>query len=179
MSDRSFWHGARAAATAGALLAGLAAMPAFAGFFDRDEPEGGRQELPTPPPPPLRTNNLVPIASPPDSSVDIGVDPASLTMAADDIVRYVSVARSRAGTAMNATYEGIRCSTAEVKLYARHYADGDWQPQEKPVWVSLYEPKARTSLAIAKAGVCQDAAPNSSPQKMLIDMRGNPNRGTP
>ena len=178
MPDRSI--GIRAvAAAACALLILAAATPAAAGLLGIGEPEGGRVELPTPSPPLLRTDRLVPVDSPPQSAVSIGVDPASISTLGDGIVRYVAVARSRAGTAMNATYEGIRCSTAEVKLYARHYAEGEWQLQETPTWVSLYEPRARTSLAIAKAGACKDASVNLSPQQILLDMRGDPNRGTP
>ncbi|MCS4509300.1 CNP1-like family protein [Xylophilus ampelinus] len=178
MPDRSFGRRACAAA-AGALLALAAAAPASAGLLGIGEPEGGRVELPPPSLPALRTDKLVQVVAPAQSAVAIGVDPASISILSDGIVRYVSVARSLAGTAVNATYEGIRCSTAEVKLYARHYAEGEWQPQETPTWVSLYEPRARTSLAIAKAGVCKDASANLSPQQILLDMRGDPNRGTP
>ena len=178
MPDRSFGRRACAVA-AGTLLALAAALPASAGLLGIGEPEGGRVELPTPAPPPLRTDKLVPVVSPAQSAVAIGIDPASISILSDGIVRYVAVARSLSGSAVNATYEGIRCSTAEVKLYARHFAEGEWQLQQTPTWVSLYESRARTSLAIARAGVCQDASANLSPQKILLDMRGDPNRGTP
>jgi hypothetical protein len=45
------------------------------------------------------------------------VDPASLSVGADGIVRYTLVARSSAG-AQNVSYEGMRCATGEVRVYA-------------------------------------------------------------
>ena len=172
------------------ILAGCASGP-----HDTDNPDWAQAGMPpppkryetdkewsetvAPPPPAFSESRLLPIEMPPYMSLKFGVDPGTITITPDGIVRYVSVARSLSGSAVNATYEGVRCATAEVKLYARHYAEGEWQLQETPTWVSLYEPRARTSLAIAKAGVCKDASANLSPQQILLDMRGDPNRGTP
>lgn len=53
------------------------------------------------------------------------VDPASLTVSADGVVRYTLLARSAAG-AENVTYEGIRCKAGIYKIYAYGRADGSW-----------------------------------------------------
>jgi hypothetical protein len=53
------------------------------------------------------------------------VDPASLSVA-DGVVRYTLVARSPAG-AENVSFEGMRCNSAEVRIYALG-RDGAWVP---------------------------------------------------
>lgn len=53
--------------------------------------------------------------------VALGVDPASVTLGPDGVIRYVIVAQSASG-ALNAWYEGLRCTTAQVKTYAH------WNP---------------------------------------------------
>jgi len=45
------------------------------------------------------------------------VDPLSLSVGADGVVRYTLVARSAAG-AENVSYEGIRCKDGSYKVYA-------------------------------------------------------------
>ena len=52
------------------------------------------------------------------------VDAASVSVGDDGIVRYTLVARSSAG-AQNVSFEGMRCATQEVRLYAVG-RDGGW-----------------------------------------------------
>lgn len=52
------------------------------------------------------------------------IDPASLSVGDDGVVRYVLVARSPGGVE-NVSFEGMRCATAEVRLYAVG-RDGGW-----------------------------------------------------
>ena len=89
-----------------------------------DTPEW--KELDAPPPPALRTSGLIAIDVP-GTSLHFGVDPASITVGKDRIVRYVVVATSNSG-AVNGMYEGIRCDAGEVKVYARHNPDSGWVP---------------------------------------------------
>jgi hypothetical protein len=56
------------------------------------------------------------------------VDAASLSVGSDGIVRYVLVARSAAG-AENVSFEGMRCATREVRIYALG-RDGAWVGRE-------------------------------------------------
>lgn len=56
------------------------------------------------------------------------IDPASLSVGPDGIVRYTLVARSPSGVA-NISYEGIRCSTKAFKVFARG-AGGRWSPSQ-------------------------------------------------
>jgi hypothetical protein len=61
------------------------------------------------------------------------VDGSTLQVGEDGVVRYVLVIRTPSG-ASNVTFEGIRCDTGEVKLYASGRLDGQWGKVRSPVW---------------------------------------------
>jgi hypothetical protein len=153
---------------ASALLAlALAAAPAFAQLAPSD-PDW--KEVDAPLPPALRTQGLIPLEMP-GSALRFGVDPASVTLGADSVVRYVVVASSTTG-AVNAMYEGIRCSSGEVKTYARHNPDSGWVPVRNADWEALSQrPNSRHSLLIARTGACVGHAPNRSAQTIVRDLR--------
>jgi len=128
------------------------------------------KELEAPPPPALRTEGLIPIDMP-AASMRFGVDPASISVGSDSIVRYVVVATSSTGT-VNAWYEGIRCSSSEVKVYARHNPDSGWVPARNPQWQDLSRAaNSRHSHAIARSGACFDHVANGSPRQIVQDLR--------
>jgi hypothetical protein len=93
------------------------------------------------------------------------VDAASLSVGSDGIVRYVLVARSAAG-AENVSFEGMRCETAEVRIYALG-RDGAWvaragewrtiQPRSVQRWHNAlyreYLCPQRQPIASAREGV--------------------------
>ena len=81
------------------------------------------KELDMKPPATFRTDRLVPIEMPRHVSVKVGIDPETLTVSSDGIVRYVVVAVSGNGN-INAAYEGIWCRAGDVKIYARAGNDG-------------------------------------------------------
>jgi hypothetical protein len=76
------------------------------------------KELDAPPPPAFELSRLLPFEVSAGSTLKFGIDPATLQLGSDGILRYVVVARSSTGT-VNAMYEGLRCSTGEVRTYAR------------------------------------------------------------
>lgn len=128
------------------------------------------KEVDAPPPPPLRTQGLVPIEVE-RATLRFAVDPASVTVGQDSIVRYVVVATSSTGT-VNAMYEGIRCASGEGKVYARHNPDSGWVPVRNAEWVDLGRvPNSKHSLVIARSGVCFGRAPNGSPAQIVRDLR--------
>ena len=154
---------------------GLLALagPALAGLLN-GEPEGGYPENPTPTAPAFDVAKAIPIALSASSSIAMGIDPATITVESDGIVRYVAIARSTAGNAVTATYEGIRCATAEVKVYARHYPDSGWRDVTEPKWQSLYDNgPMRYSMPIAKAGICRDASSGGSAAQIVLNLRND------
>jgi hypothetical protein len=56
------------------------------------------------------------------------IDPASLSVADDGVVRYTLVARSPSGV-NNVSYEGIRCSNKSYRVFAQG-AGGRWTPRD-------------------------------------------------
>lgn len=163
-----------ALALAGALAAASAAeLGAPPGTPDNtgnipDTPEW--KEIEAPPPPPLRTSGLLPMAVT-GTTMRFGVDPASVTVGTDGVVRYVVVATSPSGV-VNAMYEGINCSSSQVKVYAYHNPDSGWQPATQPKWQPLRgNPPMRHSLSLAQSGACLGDAPNGSAAQIVQDLK--------
>jgi hypothetical protein len=152
-------------------MVALALAGAFATAFAQvppDHPEW--KEMEVPPPPALRTQGLVRIEVP-SSSLRFGIDPASIAIGSDSVVRYVVVATSSSGT-VNALYEGIRCSNGDMKVYARHNPDSGWVPARSSEWTPLTAtPNSKHSLSIARSGVCLGRAPNGTPAQIVRDLR--------
>lgn len=120
-----------------------------------------------PPAPAFDVGKLVEFDVSTGSSLVYGVDPATLRIGNDGIVRYVVVATSRTGV-RNVSYEGIRCSSGEFKTYARHSAEGGWRPVDKPEWRSLFgNMPSRHAVQLAKAGACNNSAPTSSVDEIV------------
>jgi hypothetical protein len=148
-----------------ALLAGTCAAHAQLVPLDPDW-----KEVEAPPAPSFKTTGLIPIDIP-RSSLRFGVDPASISLGQDGIVRYVVVATSDTGT-VNALYEGIRCGTGEFKVYARHNPGSGWTVAKDTPWRSLHEPPvSRHSLAIARTGACIGDGTNRSASQIARDLR--------
>ena len=150
------------------------ALAASAAHAQLNVPDPDWKEVEAPPPAPLRTTGLIRIDLP-ESTLRFGVDPASVALSSEGIVRYVVVATSNSG-AVNALYEGIRCSTGEMKLYARHNPDRGWVLVKDSQWRSLHEPRpSRHSLVIARTGACIGGAPNQSASQIVRDLGGSVN----
>jgi hypothetical protein len=147
-----------------ALLLAAAAAQAQA-QVPADDPDW--REVEAPPAPALKLQGLVPLEMP-GSALRFGVDPASITIGSDGIVRYVVVATSDSGV-VNGIYEGIRCDKGEVKVYARHNPAGGWKVLKDPQWRPVNEQRY-TSL-IALGGACVGRGANQSPARIVRDLR--------
>lgn len=64
------------------------------------------------------------------------IDAKSLIVANDGTVRYTMVATSASG-AKNISYEGLRCQSYEVKLYAFGRPDGTWSRSRRNQWTEI------------------------------------------
>ena len=126
------------------------------------------KEADVPPPPAYNMAKLVTFEAARSSSLVYGVDPASFTISKiDGVVRYVMVASNPNG-AKNVIYEGLRCSTGEVRTYARAKPDGTWVAVEKSEWKSVYDlTLPRHSLRFARAGACDGSAPVISVRELV------------
>ena len=108
------------------------------------------KESAAPPPPAFSQSRLVPFEVSASSSLRFGVDPATLVITPDGIVRYVVVASSQSG-AINAFYEGLRCATREVKTYARFVPGSGWKQLQDVEWKPLINGH---SFQLARQGIC-------------------------
>jgi len=115
------------------LVACLAVFVSWGALAQLVELDPDWKEVDVPPPPAFNRDKLVPIDMPPHITLKLGVDPATLSISSDSVVRYVMVATSSSGT-INAMYEGIRCMTGEVKVYARFSSSGQWRSVDNPQW---------------------------------------------
>ena len=126
------------------------------------------KETDAPPPPSFNKDKLIPIEMPKYVSLRFGVDPATLTLTADGIVRYVVVAIN-AGGSINAMYEGIRCATGEVKTYARQNSSGQWSLVSEPQWKWLNDKlPSKHAMAIASQGVCDSPSTSASSVAAIV-----------
>ncbi|MDA8128952.1 MAG: CNP1-like family protein [Betaproteobacteria bacterium] len=75
------------------------------------------------------------------------VDAKSISVGPDKVVRYTAVVKA-AGGATNVSYEGIRCDTAERRLYAYGHPDGTWSRARDSGWHDI---RLRSLLSYRKA----------------------------
>jgi hypothetical protein len=154
---------ALALALCGLAVTGAWAQPAAEGTEWR--------ESEVPPPPAFDLKRLLTVDMPRPSSLIVGVDPATLSISRDGIVRYVVVASSPSG-AMNVMYEGIRCTTAQHRVYARHHPDSGWTTDSQSAWRSLHDPMpSRHPLVLARTALCSGAAPNGPVAEIVRSLK--------
>lgn len=133
------------------------------------------KEIDVPPPPAFDVAKLVTFDVTLNSALTYGVDPASVTISkVDGVVRYVLVAFSASGS-KNVMYDGMRCSTGEVKTYARYTPDGRWVPVTDPKWRSVFDSTTpKHSLRLARAGVCVSGAPVGTVRELVAKLKSPP-----
>jgi len=157
-----------AAALLAMLVAATVAIPALAA---NDE----WQEAEAPPPPTWRKEGLIAIELPIRTSLIFGIDPSTLTIGPDGVVRYVMVAYNPAGS-VNAMYEGLRCDTGEFKTYARASEPGHWNKVATPVWreLDVTQSATRHAVALAQQGACEGRTVGGRTAADLIRRLKNP-----
>jgi hypothetical protein len=75
------------------------------------------------------------------------VDPTTLDVGADGVVRYALVVRTEGG-ANNVSYEGIRCATYEKRVYAVGTPQRKWVEARRSVWETIQPNRANEYQAI-------------------------------
>jgi hypothetical protein len=132
------------------------------------------KEIEAPAPPTYHKEGLIAIDMPSSTSLKYGVDPGTLSVGSDGVVRYVMVAYNPSGS-VNALYEGLRCETGEVKTYARSSELGHWTLVLQPKWRQVdMSSSTRHTLALAKQGVCEGSRLAASKASDLIRLLRTP-----
>jgi hypothetical protein len=103
----------------------------------------------------LSTQGLLPLEMPRYVSLSVGIDPQSLQITPEGLVRYVAVAVNASGSATG-MYEGLRCATGEVRTYARTNSAGTWVEVKDSPWRDLTSNglPSKHALAFARQGAC-------------------------
>ena len=126
-----------------------------------------------PPPPAYSVSGLVDVEMPRGSSVRMGVDPNTIALNHDTgIVRYVVVARGP--SAVNATYEGIRCATGEFRIYARQVQGGEWAPNSETDWKTMVGQNnimIRHPLQLARSGMCMGSTLRQTAKDIVRELK--------
>jgi hypothetical protein len=145
-------------------------LPAWPQLLDED-PDW--KEVDVPPPPAFNAGQLLPIEMPPHLTLKFGVDPSTIAISSDGVVRYVVVASSPGG-AVNAMYEGIRCATGEFRTYARFSPSGKWMPASNATWRAMDDNAvSKHTRAFAFQGVCEGRSrTGQTAQDIARKMRG-------
>lgn len=144
------------------------------GLYDDEEEEAPKvvKEMPLVLPAFPKEENLLPFEVSPTQTQEFFIDNSSLTVGEDEI-RYTMVSKSRAG-AVNITYEGMKCSTFEIKRYAYGSKDGKWTVSKHAVWrpVQFYSSN-RPHGALAQDYFCEEKAIAGKKEDMLFRIKYN------
>jgi len=82
------------------------------------------------------------------------------------------VVASSPGGAQNVMYEGIRCATAQHRIYARYNTDRGWSLMRDADWQPLSgSPAARHALGLAHAGACNGRAASRSVNEIVRTLK--------
>lgn len=152
-------------ASRGALLAcalGAAGLANAQLFGDSDW-----KESEAPPPPAFNQDKLIDIEMPRYSSLKFGIDPNTIKVTGDGVVRYVIVATNKEEGGFNAFYEGVHCAKDEYKTYARFTSAGKWEATQNPEWKRISDRTSRYTQAVATQGLCRGHAPRASVGEMI------------
>lgn len=102
------------------------------------------------------------------------VDPGSISIGEDGVVRYILVIRT-AGGAKNVTFEGMRCETREQKTYAIGQADGTWARARDPQWRRVeYREINRHHGVLYRDFFCRGKFPAGSVKEIVSRLRYPP-----
>jgi hypothetical protein len=151
----------------------LVLVLAASGSYAQNIATSQSKESALPPVPSFNKDRLLSIEMPKFVSLRFGIDPLTLSISPDGIVRYVMVAINPAGT-VTAMYEGIRCPSWEVKTYARFGADGQWSAVSNPEWHTMNDQPSRHAMAFARQGACQNGASAPASVTAILQILKNP-----
>lgn len=115
--------------------------------------------------------SLIPLQVGPAGNVTFFIDQKSMTLADDGVVRFTLVARSSVG-AENVSFEGIRCETAERKLYAIGRKPGEWVRSRNTDWQRIEEKSInRVHAALTKEYFCPPGSIRPNLEQILNALR--------
>jgi hypothetical protein len=119
------------------LLLPLVASAQFSNFEENYEDDSRWRELQTKLPDYPKPENFLPFKVAATSPFAFFIDAKSIDVGRDGVVRYSLIAKSSSG-ALNVSFEGIRCSERQVRVYAYGRSDNSWSKPRKSEWRDLH-----------------------------------------
>ena len=139
---------------------------------DDEEKPKVKKEMPFVLPAFPKEENLLPFEVSPTQTQEFFIDKDSMSVGEEEI-RYTMVSKSRAG-AVNITYEGMKCSTFEIKRYAYGSKDGKWTVSKHAEWrpIQFYAAN-RPHGALAQDYFCEEKAIAGKKEDMIFRIKYN------
>jgi CNP1-like family len=129
------------------LMLPLAAAAQTPGFGDSHGEQASRAQTPVPLPPYPEPKNYLPFQVSDILPFAFFVDAKSISVSADGVVRYSLIAKSSDG-ALNISYEGMRCSDGQFRVYAFGRPDKTWFEVRDPKWQVIRKNPSNAQRAV-------------------------------
>lgn len=99
------------------------------------------------------------------------LDPTTLSVGDDGVVRYALVIKT-AGGARNVSFEGIHCAERQVKVYAMGTAAGQWSRARNPEWRLIEKKTVNGHHAVLNREIlCLDGVPPVNADAARVALR--------
>lgn len=155
------------------LLIGATCANAQSFYFEKDfdDEEKPWQEIAVQIPAAPKQENLLPFYVGPTTPHTFSIDPSSVSIGEDRVVRYILHVKTSGG-AESISYEGIRCQTFEKKTYAFGQRDGSWTRARRDKWEPITGTVVnRHHAALAKDYFCDHQTIAGSVKEIIARMR--------
>ena len=140
-----------------------------------EEPTEAWQELKAKLPAAPDPDKLIPFEVSVANANRFFVDPASISVGKDGVVRFTVVIEASGG-ARTVNYEGLRCDTRERRLYAFGQPDGSWAESQGSSWIPVHKQQHRMHngypAVLFDEYFCVDRMPVASPQVAIDALNG-------
>ncbi len=138
---------------------------------DFDDPNKPWQEIAIQLPAAPQEQELLPFEVSGNTTHRFFIDPKSVSVGSDGVIRYTLVTVSSNG-ARNISYEGLRCETFEVKRYAFGQPDGNWSRSKRDQWQWIVRNAAnRQHAVLARDYMCQEKVIADSAERIVARIR--------
>lgn len=115
--------------------------------------------------------NLIPFQVGPVSDKQFLIDEKSISVGDDGVIRYTLVVVSDAG-ARSISFEGMRCTTRERRLYAFGRADSTWSKARSDKWIAIRGSSSQYPVALYADYLCAaEASVIYSPAEVVRRLR--------
>lgn len=156
------------------LLTIAAASPAAGQVFGRDnDPDEPKKwvEFEAKPPAYPREDKLLQFEGAAAVAHRFFLDPDSLSVGGDGVVRYAVVVKAGGG-ASNTSFEGIRCDVRQYKIYAVGRRDGTWTAARDPQWRDIdFRDANRPHNVLHRGILCEGRTPVKSARDAVNILR--------